>query len=315
MVRTLPSTARGCAFFVLVFLNTGGWCVVLLSLALVRILTPVPRWRRRLETEMVRCGERWVGANGGIMRVLLPTRWVVTGVEDLDYDGSHLLISNHQSWSDILAVLKAFHRRIPFARFFIKQQILWVPLLGAALWALDFPFMKRYSRRHLQQHPELKGIDVETTRKACEHYREKATTIINYVEGTRFTRKKHARQDSPYRHLLKPKAGGVALVVEIMGDMLAGVLDVTIVYKGASTHFWDFACGRVEEIVVEVRRLELPGDLTGGDYQGDEAFRGRFQTWIRQIWREKDQRIAQLLAAEPVVKEPIIKKPVIEDRQ
>ena len=296
MFRILLSTTRGCLFFVLVFLNTGFWSVTILSLAVIRVLTPVRTWRKRLHARMVRCGDGWVGVNGAIMSFLLPTRWVVNGAADLRYDSSHLLISNHQSWSDILAVLKAFHLRIPFAKFFIKREILWVPLLGAALWALDFPFMKRYSKKYLEKHPELRGIDVETTRKSCEHYRSQATTIINYAEGTRFTKAKHSRQNSPYRYLLKPKAGGIALVLEVMGDMLDSVLDVTIVYKGPSNHFWDFACGRVEEVVVDVRRLDVPADLSAGSYQSDEESRARFQAWVRQIWQQKDQLIADTLA-------------------
>lgn len=47
--------------------------------------------------------------------------------------------------------------------------------------------MKRYSRAYLLRHPERRGKDVETTRRSCEKFRLHPTTIVNFVEGSRFT--------------------------------------------------------------------------------------------------------------------------------
>jgi hypothetical protein len=88
--------------------------------------------------------------------------------------------------------------------------------------------MKRYSKAYLEKHPEKKGKDLETTRKTCASSQQPGG-IFNFVEGTRFTEGKHAQQQSPF-HLLKPKAGGIAFVLDAMGEQLKSIVNVTIHY-------------------------------------------------------------------------------------
>src|SRR5690606_33253965 len=118
-------------------------------------------------------------------------------------------------------------------------------------------------------------------------------TIINFAEGTRFTFEKHRKQGSPYKHLLRPRAGGIAFTIMAMAQSVQQVIDVTIVYKAQSVTFWQFCCGLVGEIIVHVRTLPLAPELIG-DYQNDFKFQKRFQCWINQVWQEKDQLIEQL---------------------
>src|SRR3546814_9530339 len=115
----------------------------------------------------------------------------------------------------------AFNRRIPLLKFFLKQELIKVPLLGLAWWALDFPFRKRFTRAEIEANPSLKGKDLETTRKACEKFKEMPTSVMNFFEGTRFTQAKHDQQQSPYEFLLKPKAGGTAFALSAMDGKLA----------------------------------------------------------------------------------------------
>ena len=193
--------------------------------------------------------------------------------------------------------MKAFDRRAPFFKFFLKQELIWVPVLGLAWWGLDYPFMKRYSKATIAKHPELKGKDLETTRKACERYRNQPVTILNFLEGTRFTPAKHAQQASPYRYLLKPKSGGLALAISALGEKINSLLDVTIVYPEGAKGFWDFLAGRVRSVVVEVRQLTIPHAFYVGDYENDTEVRARFHQWVAQLWADKDARIAEVLAA------------------
>jgi 1-acyl-sn-glycerol-3-phosphate acyltransferase len=137
--------------------------------------------------------------------------WDVQGIAGLDPRGWYLVNCNHQSWADILVLQHLLTHRIPLLKFFLKQQLLWVPVMGLAWWALDFPFMRRHSEEVLKAHPELRGKDQEATRLACEKFSLIPTSVMNFCEGTRFTPTKHQRQQSPYRHLLRPKAGGIAL--------------------------------------------------------------------------------------------------------
>src|SRR5690606_9757768 len=150
-------------------------------------------------------GESWLAVHTWLMDRLPRTRFEIEGTADLRRDGHYLVLANHQSWVDILVLQKVFNRRVPLLRFFLKRSLFWVPVLGLAWWALDFPFMGRYNRRQIAKNPELGRRDIETTRKACEKFRDIPVSIMNFVEGTRFTEAKHAQQASPFRHLLKPK--------------------------------------------------------------------------------------------------------------
>ena len=123
------------------------------------------------------------------------------------------------------------------------------------------------------------------------------TCVMNFAEGTRFTPAKHRAQGSPYRHLLKPKAGALALALNAMGEQFHSLLDVTIVYPGGAPDFWQFLCGDVRRIVVRVRQLPIPRDFCAGDYAEDAAFRSAFQDWLSQLWADKDREIGAVLQA------------------
>ena len=214
---------------------------------------------------------------------------------DLRRDGHYLVLANHQSWVDILVLQKVFNRRIPLLRFFLKRQLFWVPLLGLAWWALDFPFMGRYSKREIARNPELGKRDMEATRRACAKFVDIPVSVMNFVEGTRYTPDKHASQASPYRHLLKPKSGGVAFVLDAMGQGLHAIVDVTIAYPGGRPSMMDLMANRVPQVVVQVRQRPIPGELVEGDYQSDRAFRARFQQWMNGVWQDKDADLDRLL--------------------
>ena len=171
----------------------------------------------------------------------------------------------------------ALNGRIPLLKFFLKQELIKVPVMGAAWWALDFPFMKRYSKAYLEKHPEKRGQDLETTRKACEKFRDMPTSVMNFLEGTRFTQRKHDEQQSPFQYLLKPKAGGMAFAMSAMGEQFRSVLDVTIHYPQGIPTFWDFLQGKMQRCTVLINEIEIPQELRNGDYETDEQYRLNFQ--------------------------------------
>lgn len=268
----------------------------LLLVSLLKAVVPSRRWRRAADPMLMGMAESWIGVNSWAVERLTPTRLSVQMDADLNTDGHYLMLANHQSWVDIVALQKVFNRRIPFMRFFLKQQLIWVPLLGVAWWALDFPFMGRHTPKQIARRPELAGRDIAATRRACEKFREIPVTIVNFVEGTRFTPAKHARQQPTYRHLLKPKSGGVAFVLDAMGQGLHAILDVTIAYPGGRPTLADLLAGRVPEVRIHVRQRAIPAELLGGDYQNDRAFRVRFQQWMNGLWQEKDAELERLLS-------------------
>ncbi len=296
MFASLPLFLRLPSAFGLVVLNTLVHASLILLLALAKLLLPLAGARRRLSRALTWLAESWIAVNSAALRGFTRTRIEVEGAEGLRYAGWYLVVANHQSWVDIPVLQAAFNRRLPFFKFFLKQQLIWVPVLGLAWWALDFPFMRRYTRAQLERRPELRGRDREVTRAACQRFREVPVSVMNFVEGTRMTAAKHAAQQSPYRHLLKPRSGGIAFVMDAMGDVLQSLIDVTIVYPGGRPSVMDLFAGRVERVVVQVRERPLPRELLGGDYEGDAAFRERFQAWVNALWAEKDAGIAAALA-------------------
>jgi 1-acyl-sn-glycerol-3-phosphate acyltransferase len=295
MFASLPVYIRVPLACLLLFVSTVLHLLPLALLTLVRIVLPVRAIRNACAAALVRIAESWLSVNSWAFDHFTRTRWHVEGVDDLSTRENFLVVCNHQSWVDIPALQKVFNRRIPFMRFFLKSELIWVPLLGPAWWALDFPFMKRHSRAELEKRPELRFKDRDATRRACEKFRHVPVAIMNFTEGTRFTRAKHDAQQSPYRHLLRPKAGGVAFVIDAMGEAIRHVLDVTIVYPGGPGTMMDMLAGRIREIRVHVRRLPIM-DAMRGDYENDPAFRERFQHWINQLWADKDARIEAMLA-------------------
>lgn len=294
MFRFLPAPLRGCISLLGYFLNTLFWVPLVVLMALFRALIPLKSWQRWCGRMANALAENWIGVNNINQKLTGKTRVEVSGLEGLNRSQWYLVLANHQSWVDILVLQRIFNRRIPLLKFFLKKELFWFPVLGQAWWALDFPFIKRYKRSFLKKKPHLKGKDIEVTRQACQKFKTLPVSVMNFVEGTRFTADKHRRQRSPYDHLLKTKAGGIAFVLGAMGDQIHRVLDVTIVYPHGDISFWSFICGNMNKIKVQVNTLPID-DRILGDYANDRAFRKKFHSWLNGIWEEKDLRIRNML--------------------
>ncbi|GLH68214.1 acyltransferase [Geothrix edaphica] len=287
MLKRLWSTFKGSVAGSVLAANALAIFSGMIPLALVKLALPFGAARRGVDRALNALAEGWIAVNGWWMAMVQRIRWDVRGLEGLRRRGWYLVSSNHQSWVDILVLQNVFHRKVPFLKFFLKRQLLYVPVMGLAWWALDFPFMRRRSGS--------RSKDLATARKACEKFRQIPTSVMNFLEGTRFSPAKKAAQQSPYRHLLKPKVGGLATALSAMGERFDALLDVTIVYPEGVPSFWDLLSGKVKQVVVRVRELEIPKDLLGGDYEGDPAFRARMQGWLHEIWTEKDHKIEEII--------------------
>ena len=262
----------------------------LLLPALLKLLLPWPAVRRSADRVLAALASAWVAVNNAWIAAVRPgARWDVQGLEQLDARGWYLVASNHQSWVDILVLQRVLHGHVPMLKFFLKAELIWVPVIGLAWWALDFPFMKR-GRGH-----GARSSDLKTTREACEKFKRIPTAVMNFVEGTRFTRAKHHAQKSPYRHLLKPKIGGLGIALATMGEQFESMLDVTIVYPQGTPSFWELLSGRLDAVLVRVQPRDIPAEVLGGDPVGDKAYRQRLTAWIEGLWAEKDALIERLL--------------------
>ena len=281
--------------FLLIAGNTLLHVPPLLLVGVFKALLPFDRVQRACNPLLTGLAESWIAFNGWLWDRFTHTGLHVQSDAVLHSDGHYLVLANHQSWVDILVLQKVFNRRIPLLRFFLKRQLVWVPLLGLAWWALDFPFMGRYTKKQIARDPALARRDIDATRRACEKFRAIPVSIMNFVEGTRFTPAKHAAQGAPYQHLLKPKSGGVAFVLDAMGDGLQAILDVTIAYPGGRPSLLDLLADRVPEVRVQVRQRPIPQAMVRGDYQNDRGFRVQFQQWMNGLWQDKDAEIARML--------------------
>lgn len=296
MLDFLPAPLKGFLAVLLILINTLIFLPLLLLVALAKLAIPVRPFRKACTVVLNTIAWYWIGFNNTLVKLLHRVEWDVRGVENLSKEHWYFVTCNHQSWADIPAIQYVLNSKIPLLKFFLKKQLIWVPLLGVAWWALDFPFMHRHTKEQIAKRPELKGKDIAATKAACEKFRYTPVTIFNFMEGTRFTPEKHQRQNSPYKHLLKPRAGGTAFVFGAMGEMIHTMLDVTIVYPGGRPGIWDYLCGRVRKIVIDIRTREVPERFLGMDYENNREVRVDFQRWVSDIWAEKDQRIETLLA-------------------
>lgn len=282
------SWLRVALVLLLVVANTLVHTLPLLAASLFKAVLPLAPVRRACNRILTGMAESWIAVNSAMMDAFTDTRLQVDSDAVVQRDGHYLVLANHQSWVDILVLQKVFSGRVPMLKFFLKRQLIYVPIIGLAWWALDFPFMARKGGMSSAR-------DLERARQACEKFRLIPTSVINFLEGTRFTRAKHDLQRSPYRHLLKPRSGGLAMALSTLGEHCHRLLDVTIVYPHGAPKFWHLLSGRVDDVIVRVEQREIPQDLLGGDYASDPQFRARMQDWVNALWSEKDELIGRLL--------------------
>ncbi|MEM0655660.1 acyltransferase [Klebsiella huaxiensis] len=269
--------------------------VPIIIAGLIKLLVPIPAVWRSISVFcnfMMYC---WCEGLALLLHLNPWLKWDVQGIEGLNKRNWYLLISNHHSWADIVVLCVLFRKHIPMNKYFLKQQLAWVPFIGLACWALDMPFMRRYSRGYLIRHPERRGKDVETTRRSCEKFRVHPTTIVNFVEGSRFTEEKQRQTRSPYNNLLPPKAAGIAMALGVLGSQFDKLLNVTLCYpENNHRPFYDMLSGRLTRIVVRINLEPVAEDLHG-DYVNDKNFKRNFQRWLNMLWEEKDRQLTEIM--------------------
>lgn len=250
---------------------------------------------------VIKITNHWISSNNALIDNMLPRKdWRISLPDDVNTEGKYLLISNHQSWVDTSIVQYISEKRLPLTRFFTKFELIYIPIVGQAFYFLDFPMMRRHSKEAVAKNPTLKGQDIEEAKRACALLKDKPFTLLNYLEGTRFTQAKHEQQKSPYTHLLKPRAGGLSLAINALGSEMDGLLDMTIVYPDGVPTYSDLWKGNIKRLGVDVRYLDIPAELFAGikrgGYENDEQVKAQMFAWIEQVWRDKDQRISAMLA-------------------
>ena len=284
---------KGVLGFVAVVINTLFWCLFLLTIAIFKLLIPTESWKRLCTKLIINIGECWIYCNGLWIQALHRPRWNVEGFEELDSSNWYLAVANHQSWADIFVLQGITNRKIPMLKFFMKHVLIWVPVIGLAWWALDMPFLKRYTKEEIQKNPELRGKDIKAMEKSFERYSRYPVSIFSFAEGTRFTKEKKDNQSSQFRYLLNPKIGGIGLTLTTM-PYIKLLLDFTIHYEDERRSFWDFLCGRMSKADVRVRQINIPDNLLGKNYEDDPIFRENLKEWVYDIWSDKEKYLEEV---------------------
>ena len=291
---TIAQQLRASIAFTFIILNTLLACVPLFLMAGLRWISPAA-WRPGWNRQMDKIIDYWTGCNRRLIRSLgcCDIRVELEPGLALSRGRWYLLTCNHQSWSDILLLQNGFRPLLPPVKFFTKRELLWLPALGLAMWVLGFPYVRRPSREAIAANPALKDVDRAEVLRACADFRTNPVAVLNFTEGTRFTAEKHQAQQSPYQHLLKPKLGGVELVLNGLRQELEGVLDITLHYEGPVPTFWEFLGGRCPAARVVTRYRSVPAPVRAALDSGD---RGPLAAWIDELWRAKDAELASAAA-------------------
>ncbi|MBM6551162.1 acetyltransferase [Marinomonas ostreistagni] len=235
-----------------------------------------------------RCYQAWVSGCTFWFTVMLDTRWQLDDWQPPTNQQWHLVIANHRSWVDVFILLAQLNGRVPMPRIFMKDTLFWLPLVGTATKLMGFPQVKRYSKAVLAKRPELAQVDRQTTAKACAPLLAAPSSVLSFAEGTRFSARKHADQASPYQQLLRPKAGGVWMVLNAMPQRFDTITDVNIAYFGEAPSYWDLLCGRAIRAYVKVRDIDIPAPVR--QLQGEQD-KSAFFDWFNAYWQDKDRHL------------------------
>ena len=294
MFSLLPSFIVFPVHFILQMLSLAFWTICITFLGLIKFMLPFDFVTKPLNIIL-----NFMMCAFGFCSVALIK--CMNKVE-LDYvvDGQlskkewYLIIANHLSWLDIILLTDFAAGKIPAPKFFLKKELIWLPFVGLGAWALDMPFMQRYSKAFLLENPHLEGKDIATTKKSCEKFRQLPTTVINFVEGNRCTPEKQKLKQSPFKHLLPPKAGGIAFTLATMGELFTSVLDITVIYpETQGSPMMAMLSGRLKRVIIRVNVHPVTDEIIG-DYFNDDTFKQGFQGWLNSVWQNKDKLISKL---------------------
>ena len=246
--------------------------------------------RSKIQRRMDRIIIWWTRSNRWMIKRLALVDLQVTWSQPEEVSPEHwyLVISNHQSWTDILILQTVLLDRIPPLKFFTKAELIWIPFVGIAMHALGFPYVKRVSRAQIKADPSLRHADRDSVLAACEGFKNHPTSILNFVEGTRLTKEKHQRQASEFTNLLRPKAGGIDYILQGMEGNLHRLVDVTIHYPDGAPTFWGFLKGQCERVQIDIRQHAIPEFGQASERKSEVA------QWVKSIWHDKDARLSPL---------------------
>ncbi len=298
MSKTL-SAARASLSLVYITLNLLFWILPLMILALLKLVIPLPALRGLIYKAMILMYSVAVWIDHFLLVVLLGINLEVSGLEDIEHNKNYLVVSNHQSWADILILQSLLNKRAALIKFIVKQELIYLPLVGLICWAYEYPFVKRQSMKSTDPRQTDRKSDLGTINKRFRDLGRKGhtTAIVNFVEGTRFNPLKSKRVASPYRHLMKPRAGGLTHILQTFGSQFDYLLDITLVYHTQPPVFWSLLGGSCKSVRIEIRKVPMKDLLKTISKSDSTPDYHQVSEWLKTFWEEKDQKIDQIRKA------------------
>ena len=232
----------------------------------------------------------WIKVNEIILVDFLKIHVDFIGVDQLSPNKWYHIVSNHQSFMDILLIQIFCYRNNLNNKFFMKQSLLFFPFIGISCWGLDFVFIKRFSRKDIKDSPDKVSKLHNYIAEKCKSYMSTPCAVVNFVEGTRANKQK--MQHSKYKKLLAPQPMGLSLMINAI-PVAEEVIDFSINYSILEPSFLKILYQQPSKTTCSYRVVAVPDGLSG-NYRSDKSFRKRFNSWLQQFWLEKDNILDNL---------------------
>jgi 1-acyl-sn-glycerol-3-phosphate acyltransferase len=263
--------------------------VIVLTIVNIPRLIPLQSIKKNIGKLSNEIGSLIVATLKLSIKVIHRPKWEFELPENLETSNWYIGMSNHLSWGDIFILLFAGHRKVPLLKFFMKDELKWIPILYLVHKTVDMPFLKRHSMKNVKKNPELRTLDMIAAQKAAKRFARNPSVAFSFAEGTRYTPQKHATQRSPYFQLLKPKIGALNIALSGMPEV-THLLDFTIIYKTNKTSAWNFVCGDMNDVQVIVQKHQLPKEILERN-SSDVDYKNIFQSFINDKWLEKSKML------------------------
>lgn len=166
-----------------------------------------------------------------ILDTFLPIEIDYKQENEIESGTHYLLVSNHQSWIDIIILQNIFYKKLPPLKFLVKWEIMFIPIVGLICWAFEYPFLKRYSKNKMQKNTNNIYRDKNEIEKKLKKCSNTPCNFVNFMEEHRFNQWRKDIQNNEFHNLLKPKLGGFSVISDLFSNQIINIIDVTIIYE------------------------------------------------------------------------------------
>jgi lysophosphatidic acid acyltransferase / lysophosphatidylinositol acyltransferase len=168
-----------------------------------------------------------------------------------------LVISNHQSWSDIVMISKVATKAkmINHQKWMAKNVLRFVPFIGWGLHFIDTIFLKRDWNKD--------QIKIEQT---FSHIVDKNVPfwLIIFPEGTRLTASKlqssqklmQSKGEPHWQRVMRPRSKGFVAAIAGLRSKLDAIYSLTIDYGEQAVSPWELFAGQAQAIKIDVKRYD-----------------------------------------------------------